>query len=144
MSDDLDKLMPEPREITAGGETFTLRPFTFGQLPKAIKLLRPITEAVTSAGIAKFEGKDFFLAPDWPLKLPILMDEAGESLVGFVAFAIGKPREWFDTLGADEGIALTKAAFEVNGDFFVKKVAPMLGMSTPVATPPAGVPSSPA
>jgi hypothetical protein len=144
VSDDLDKLLPAGTEVTAGGETLTLKPFTFGQLPRAIKLLRPVTEAVGDAGIARFDKGDFFLAPDWPLRLPALMDEAGEALVSFVAFACGKPREWFDTLGADEGIALTKAAFEVNGDFFVKRIAPMLGMALPKKAEPAtGEPSPP-
>lgn len=143
MSEDLDKLLPAGREVTAGGETLTLKPFTFGQLPRAIKLLRPVTEAVGTAGIAEFKDGNFFLSADWPLKLPVLMDEAGEALVSFVAFAAGKPREWFDTLGADEGIALTKAAFEVNGDFFVKRIAPLLGMAVPTKAP-AGEPSLPA
>jgi len=142
---DLEKLFATGQEVTAGGETITLKPFTFGQLPRAIKLLRPITDAVGDAGIASFDGGDFRLAADWPLRLPVLMDEAGEALVSFVAFAIGKPREWFDTLGADEGIALTKAAFEVNGDFFVKRIAPMLGMAVPKkAEPAAGEPLPPA
>lgn len=142
MSDDIEKLFPGGKEITAGGETLTLKPFTFGMLPRAIKLLRPVTEAVGAAGIAKFEGGNFYLAPDWPLKLPQLMDEAGEALVLFIAFAANKPRDWFDTLGADEGIDIAKAVFEVNGDFFVKRVAPKLGMSTPAVTPPAGEQSS--
>lgn len=144
MSDDLDKLLPEPCFVMAGGENLTLRPFTFGQLPKAVKLLRPVIDAVGGAGIARLEGDKFILEADWPLKLPELMDKAGESLVGFVAFAVGKPREWFDSVAADEGIALTKAAFEVNGDFFVKRIAPMLGMAVPKAAPPTGEPSSPA
>ena len=140
--DDLEKLFPAGQEVTAGGEKVTLKPFTFGQLPRAIKLLRPVTDAVGTAGIAEFSAGDFRLASDWPLRLPQLMDEAGEALVAFVAFACGKPRDWFDTLGADEGIALTRAAFEVNGDFFVKRIAPMLGMAIPKAAP-AGEPSPP-
>lgn len=142
MSDDLDKLLPSGREVTVGGETLTLLPFTFGQLPKAVKLLRPVTEAVGAAGIVSLDGTAVRLAADWPLKLPALMDDAGEALLQFIAFASGKPRTWFDTLGADDGIELTKAVFEANGDFFVKRIAPRLGMAVP--TPEAGAPSSPA
>ncbi len=139
---DLAALFPG-REVTLStGETLELAPFAFGKLPRAIKLLRPVTDAVRAAGIAGFDGKDFALASGWPLRLPQLMDEAGEALVEFVGFAVGKPRAWFDTLGADDGIALTRAAFEVNGDFFVKRVAPMLGMSVG-APAPTGAPSLP-
>lgn len=144
---DLAALLPG-REVTVhpvgqAPETLTLMPFYFGALPRAVKLLRPVTDAVRSAGIAGFDGKDFALAPDWPMRLPQLMDEGGEALLEFVAFAVKKPRLWFDTLGTDDGIALTKAAFEVNGDFFVRKVAPMLGMSVQPEKAAAGEPSSP-
>lgn len=139
---DLAALLPGRDVTLSTGEVLTLMPFYFGQLPRAIKLLRPVTDAVRAAGIAGFDGKDFALAPDWPLRLPQLMDEGGEALVEFVAFAVKKPRAWFDELGSDDGIALTKAAFEVNGEFFAKKVAPMLGMSM-AAPAPTGAPSSP-
>jgi hypothetical protein len=138
---DLAVLFPE-REVTLStGEKLELKPFAFGKLPRAIRLLRPVTDAVRAAGIAGFDGTNFALAPDWPLRLPQLMDEGGEALVEFVGFAIGKPREWFDELGADDGIALTKAAFEVNGDFFARRVAPMLGMSIPRPAAATGEPS---
>ena len=137
---DLEKLLPGDEVGLSNGETLTLKPFFFGQLPRAVKLLRPVTESIRAAGIASFDGKEFALASDWPLRLPQLMDDGGEALVEFAAFAVGKPREWFDTLGADDGIALTKAAFEVNASFFARKVAPMLGMS--VTPPETGAPSS--
>lgn len=139
---DIETLFPDV-EAKAKGETLTLRPFTFGQFPKAIKLLRPITDAVQDAGIAGMSAAGFSLAPDWPLRLPQVMDEAGESVIEFVAFATGKPREWFDDLAADEGLALTKAVFEVNGDFFVRRIAPKLGLAIqPEASQEAGAPSS--
>jgi hypothetical protein len=85
----------------------------------------------------------FSLAADWPLRLPQVMDEAGESLLEFVAFAIGKPRAWFDDLEGDEGIALTKLVFETNGDFFVRRIAPMLGLAVQgEASPETGEQSS--
>lgn len=130
-------------EVKAGGETITLRPFMFGQLPKAIRLLRPVTDAVRTCGLAGFDGKQFFFAQDWPLRLPQLMDEAGEPLLEFVAFACGKPRAWLDTIGADEGLALTRAAFQTNASFFVQRIAPSLGLAVQTAAE-TGAPLSPA
>jgi hypothetical protein len=138
---DLEKLLPE-REITIAGEAITVRPFFFGQLPKAVKLLRPIAEALRETGIASLEGNGLALAPDWALRLPQLFEEAGEPLVAFVAFAVGKPREWFDTLEADEGVKLTKAVFESNASFFASRVAPLVGLVAAGATA-TGAPSSP-
>ncbi len=136
---DLDTLIPD-RDLKIKGETVTVAPFFFGQWPKAIRLLRPLTESVRKTGIAGFTEQGFVLASDWPLRLPQLIDEAGEALLEFVAFAVNKPRDWFDTMGGDDGIALAKAVFEVNGDFFVKRIAPTLGVAVLPAT---GAPLSP-
>jgi hypothetical protein len=125
---DINTLFPA-REEKFKGETITVSPFKFGAFPKAIRLLRPITDAVKDAGIAGMSAAGFSLAADWPLRLPQVMDEAGEAVIEFVAFATGKPREWFDDLDGDEGIALTKLVFEVNGDFFVQRIAPKLGLA---------------
>jgi hypothetical protein len=139
---DIDTLFPG-REGTFKGETITVKPFTFGQFPRAIRLLRPITDAVKDAGIAGMSAAGFSLAADWPLRLPQVMDEAGESVIEFVAFAVGKPRVWFDDLAGDEGIALTKLVFEVNGDFFVQRIAPKLGLAVQgEASPETGEQSS--
>lgn len=126
---DLDTLAPEPREVTVSGEKIAVNPFFFGQWPKAIRLFRPVTDAVQRAGIAGFSDASLSLASDWVLRLPQVMDEGGEPLLEFLAFAVGKPRAWFDTVGGDDGIALAKAVFEVQSDFFVRKIAPALGMT---------------
>jgi hypothetical protein len=139
---DIKTLFPG-REETFKGEKITVSPFKFGQFPKAISLLRPITDAVQDAGIASMSAAGFNLAADWPLRLPQIMDEAGEALLEFLSFATGKPREWFDDLDADEGIALAKLVFETQGDFFVQRIAPKLGLAIPEASPETGAQSSP-
>lgn len=145
---DLETLAPEPTVVVIhGGEKIEVHEFKFGHWPRAIKLFRPVTDAVQRAGIAGFNGAGLTLAPDWAMRLPQIMDEGGEALIDFVGFAIGKPRGWFDTLGGDDGIALTKAVFETNGSFFLRKISPLLGLSIGQDQAPAaaadGVPSSP-
>jgi hypothetical protein len=144
-SSDLEILFPG-MDVKAGGETVTVKPFKFGQLAKAVKLLRPITDAVRDTGIAGMNGSGFVLAADWPLRLPELMADGGEPLLEFVAFAVAKPREWLDTLDADEGVELTKTVFEVNSSFFVSRIAPKLGLAvqvSPETSAETGAPSSP-
>lgn len=138
---DLDALFPEPLSVTTrSGETIAVAEFKFGAWPRAIRLFRPITDAVQNAGIAGLGAGGLVVAQDWLLRLPQVMDEGGEALIDFVGFAIGKPRAWFDTLDGDDGIALTKAVFEANSSFFSKKLMPALGLQLqPVASAPAAV-----
>lgn len=145
MTDDLQILFPG-KEITAKGETITVVPFFFGAFPRAIKLMQPVAQSLQSSGIIKFaqDGTkvNFVMADGWILKLPQIVSEGGEALIELVAFSIGKPRKWFDTLPGDEGIALTKAVLEVNADFFVRKMAPILGLAPETQSPLIGEQSS--
>lgn len=129
---DLEILNPD-REITISGQAIILKPFAFGQLGKAAKLLKPVAETVAGANIfrATAEGGElkFFLAGDWLFRMVDLLAEGGDDLIGFLAFATGQPREFVENLLPDDGIALTKAVFEVNSDFFVRRVLPLLGLS---------------
>ena len=128
---DLETLFPG-REITVGKEALTLGPFAFGQLPKAAKLLQPISASLSDTGVfsvGKVDGEvQFGLAADWPMRIVDLLAAGGDGLLDFIAFAANKPREWVDGLGADDGVALTKALLEVNADFFVRRVLPMFGL----------------
>lgn len=124
-SQDLQTLLPE-RDVTVKGETIAVSPFKFGQLPKAFRLMRPLGDVLRTSGVLLISGTNLIMASDWPLKLPDIVAEGGEALIELLAFAIGKPREWFDDLDIDEGVALTRKVVEVNGDFFAKRIAPML------------------
>jgi hypothetical protein len=55
-----------------------------------------------------------------------VLEEGGEALMEFFAYAIGVKRDWMDTLPGDEGLVLAKAIFEENADFFVRKILPTL------------------
>ncbi len=127
---ELETLQPEGLAVVAGGETLTILPFTFGQLVKVTKYLKPLVGAVRSSGIWATERRGaeavFKLAEDWPVRLVDAVSDGGEHLLDFIAFATGKSRDWLDGLDADAGIALAKGIFEVNADFFGRKVVPLL------------------
>lgn len=129
-SGDLATLFPA-REVTvhrtgAGPETLSVSPIQFGKLPKTVALLRPMVAVLTDAEVMTIEGTRVSLAANWPLKLPQIVADGGEALIDVLAFLTGKPRVWFDSLGMDDGIALTRALFEANADFFRQRIAPML------------------
>ena len=117
--------------------------FFFGQLPRAVQLLRPLAETMRTAEVVSFDGGQVQLAADWPLKLPQIVGDGGEALLELLSFITGKPRAWFDTLAADDGVMLTKTCFEVNGDFFVRKIAPLLAIKAEASPAADGAPSSP-
>jgi hypothetical protein len=152
---DIDTLFPE-QELTVHpvdpetgkplpSETFAVRPLLFTQFGKAIKILRPLASNVNASGILRLTDGGVRIADDWAIRLPELMEDGGEAVFEFVAFAIRKPRPWMDTLQGDDGIAVTKKVLEVNADFFARKMAPMLGFEIPASPESAatGEPSLP-
>lgn len=114
-------LSPEVTITLSTGESIVLKPFTFGQLPKALAKANGIGALIQQA------------AQSGDLKSEVLgvMGEGGEDLIELVSMGVGKDREWFNTLGADDGVYLTTEFLAVNFDFFTKRVLPQFekGMS---------------
>lgn len=107
---DIDTLLPD-RNIDVAGETITVRPYKFAQLPQA------------SAIVAKYMNK--FQAGEQP-DLVALLTEGGEDIFKLMCLAINKDRKWLDTLEAEDGINLLSVVIEVNYDFFTRKLTPLL------------------
>jgi hypothetical protein len=124
LSEDLKALFPG-QEVVAGGETIKVSPFAFGQLPKVAKCFASIKDVI--------EGGD----------LIVIASVGGEDLIELLCLAAKKARSWFDTLPADEGLALMAAVIQVNRDFFVQRMSPVLQRLTQ-AVNGTGAPSSPA
>ena len=110
---ELNVLFPQGKTITIGGEEVTITPFTFGQLPQVMKVMKGLAET------AKGKKLDASLALD-------VFSEAGDDIIILMAKCIGKDIMFITSLQQDEGIALMLAFLEVNADFFIKKVLPML------------------
>lgn len=130
MSEDLKALFPiEVVEVTGG--QVKAHPFYFGQLSRVAKLCKPIVEALISSGIMTITSNTdntstIKIDNDFIPKLFQIMSDATEPVLCLVAFAVDKPRDWLDSLPVDDGIRLTTKIWEVNSDFFVKRVMPML------------------
>ncbi len=110
--DDLDKLIPQPAELTVGGESLVILPLKVGRLPDFLRAITPTLQQLNAPQI------------DW-LGLFI---EHGDDLLQAVAIAVGKPRTWVDDLAADEAILLAAKVVEVNADFFTRTVLPRLNV----------------
>ena len=131
MSDDIHSLFPN-REVIVGGETVTLRPFFFGEMPVVIKLIYPIISAAGLSQMLRVVEKDGQMTVS--LKIPenmvdILLDvilEGSEPVMALLSFALKKERAWFNTISVDEGVDLVTTWFEVNRDFFAQRVLPKI------------------
>lgn len=109
-SSDLDVLVPQDQELELAGQRLTISPLVVGELPAMLKAVRPFAEQLTGE-------------PDW---LALLCDH-GNALLAALALASRQPREWVDALALDDAITLAASVFEVNADFFVRRVAPKVG-----------------
>jgi hypothetical protein len=102
-------LPPVASTIVIGGETIDLTPIRVGEIPAFARAVQPV------AG--------FLLAsPDWVA----LISEHGDAVIDAVAIAIRRPREWVAGLEIDDAVHLASAVFEVNADFFIRRLLPSL------------------
>jgi len=107
---DLDVLVPQTQSLEIAGQRLTISPLVIGELPAMLKAVRPFAEQLTGD-------------PDWLA----LLCEHGDALLTALTLASRQPREQVDALALDDAITLAAAVFEVNADFFVRRVAPKVG-----------------
>ena len=105
----LETFVPEPVVVEIAGVSLAITPLKVGELPAFIRAIRPFAQHLTQD-------------VDWLS----LFGERGEDLVSGLAVAIRKPREWLAARELDEAIRLSEAVFEVNADFFIQRLAPIL------------------
>lgn len=133
MSDDLKALFPG-QEVAAGGETIAVSPFKLGQLPKVATAFAKIREVIGSGNMVE------------------IASAGGDDLLDLLCLAVGRKREWVDSLESDEGLDLMATVIAVNRDFFVQRMAPILqkltsavnGTAIPTGAPSSDVSSTPA
>lgn len=139
MSDNsLDLLFPEGRQVTICGEVVTVNKIYVLQLPVAAKLMQPVMDLLVSnrliiVNIVKMNENDtgkieFDYAPDWSMRILGAMGDSGDLIIDLCAFMIGKDRAFFAKVDLDEFIQLLQAIFQVNNDFFIRRILPRLGV----------------
>lgn len=109
--DNLDALPLLARLVRAGGEDISITPFVVGDIPAVMRLIRVI-------------GPMF--ASDRDINWVDLMAEHGDALINLVSIGSRRSVEWVNKLGMDEFITLANLIYEVNLDFFVLRLGPIL------------------
>jgi|SRR5690606_10465747 len=129
----LDVIAPEGQQVTlASGRTITAKPITLGQLPRFVKAIRPafgalvaLVPASSSPGADGGQGADPEGALD-PVELLTAYADHGEAINDAVSIVTGEPREVIEGLNLEDALAVLRAVWEVNQDFFAQRVLPLL------------------
>lgn len=117
MSNELTALFPTGKQISICGENLTIKPFKFGELPKVFKAIEPITGTLGS--LLQSRSPDITVIAN-------LISEGGESIMDLMCIAAKVPRSKLDEMEMDDGVELLVSIFEVNADFFIQKVLPLV------------------
>jgi hypothetical protein len=118
MTSELETLFPTGVQVELQGKQFNIRPFNFGQFPKVIKA---ITKA--SATAQELKVTDGKITPEAALTI---LSESGEDLIVLLAEMLEVEKSFIEKLPMDEAVVLISAFFEVNADFFTKRVLPLI------------------
>lgn len=110
---DLAILFPE-RTATIAGVAVVMREYSFMESMKLHALITPLVEGMV--GLLLGDALPF----DDALR-PIFGDHA-DDVVTLIATACDQPREWVAGLGDEDGTQLRLLWWEVNGDFFGRRV----------------------
>lgn len=100
-------LPPVPVFVEISGEKIDLTPLKVGEVPAFARAMQPIAASLSAS-------------PDWLA----LLAEHGEAVIAAIAIATRRPVEWVAGLDLDEAVRLAEAAFEVNADFFIRRLLP--------------------
>lgn len=87
----------------------TITPLRVGELPRFLAAIQPVADL-------------FSTEPDWLA----LLAQHGQSVLDALAVAARCDKGWVETLELDDAVRLAEAVFEVNADFFVRRVAPAI------------------
>jgi hypothetical protein len=107
--DPIDTLPIASHVLTVAGTTVEITPLRVGELPQFLAAVQPIAEV-------------FSEDPDWLSLLAV----HGRALLKAIALAARSDLVWVESLQLDDAVRLAEAVFEVNADFFVRRVAPAL------------------
>lgn len=110
---DFETFPPSPKVVTVAGTAVELTPIRLGELPRLLAAVRPI-------------AADFSAEPDWL----DLLARHGEAVLELLTLATRRDRAWIEGLALDEAVTLACAVFEVNADFFVRRVAPSIAQAS--------------
>lgn len=134
MDDSLEALEPSTFEHDFGGNRLVIQPLVGSQVVKMIRLCQPIIKSAvaTESGLAsilsaKEDDADSVNIVEFGETVMSLLGEHGDRVFEAIALAAKLKTEDVSEAPLDQIIGLGFKVFEINRDFFVQKVLPLLG-----------------
>lgn len=134
MEKSLDALEPDTSELEFVGNRLVIQPLVGSQVVKMIRLCQPIIKSAiaTESGLAsilsaKEEDADSVNIVEFGEAIVALIGDHGERVFEAIALAAKLKTEDVSEAPLDQIILLGFKVFEINRDFFVQKVLPLLG-----------------
>lgn len=125
----LETFAPVPKTITVAGRHVEITPLRMYQLPRFAKGVQPVYPYLLSKQFAEALALN------------------SEGLMDAVTVATGLPADWVSNLYPDDFATLAGTVFEVNADFFARRVLPATraaaGQLTTAIAAILGAPASP-
>ena len=109
LTDAFAALPPVPTTVEIGGERLDITPLKVGEIPLFARAVQPVAENLSAS-------------PDWLA----LLAWQGEAIIDALSIAARRPRDWVANLDPDEAVRLAEAVFEVNADFFIRRLRPVV------------------
>ena len=111
----LEKIVPSPVRVDVAGERITLTPIKVRELPLMLRVVGPVLYDLMKNPGQGFEERLF-----------AALSTNADDLMTAVSVASRRDREWVDSLDVDDLLILISGVLEVNTDFFLKRVLPIL------------------
>jgi hypothetical protein len=125
MDRDLDTIDPQPAIVTLKGVDREIRPVVAGNIPRLVRAVQPFLEQLLAMDPEVLQAPAEHVS-DAIAFVVGLVGEHGESALEAISAATRIPRKEIDELEGDELFALAVKAWEVNSDFFTRKLGPLL------------------
>jgi hypothetical protein len=104
----LETYIVEAHPVEVGGKTLAIVPLRVRQVPAFVRAIAPATALLSAGRIADAVALH------------------GDGMIVAMAVATGEAEDMIGDLLPDEFLRLVAAVMEVNGDFFVQRVAPQI------------------
>ena len=115
---ELEVLFETRKTFSVNGEDITIRPFSFGELPIVIGLLKGV-----GSYFALHQQRGTLNTVEGMMDV---ISAGGENLIQALALNVGKKRDWFNTVSPEDGVKLMEEFLVMNLSFFTNRVLPAI------------------
>lgn len=116
-NNNIEAAVGAPTPVIVQGVEIAINKIKMGQLSKVLQLMTPFAESF--------------------IKKPAVMEEANyvllqvftnhtDNVLQLLELLTGQPKAWIESLDLDDGVFILTKVVEVNLDFFIQKLLPML------------------